>query len=615
MLRSFLFFLLFIFCINATAQHMKMSSFKLLPRDMETRFEQKKTPDGEPCVLIRVVTPYKNFQFDFHAAPLCLVENDKKIAEVWVWVRYDARRFEIQHKELGVLRGRLPIRLEPDNTYEMVLTTDKIITRVEEAAPGFLSVKTTPQGAEVYINGSKIGETPLEKPLSIDTYNLKIKKKGYEILEKSILIKSEETITLEETLNSLHGILNIKTQPSGAKIFIDGEDTGLTTPAKKELLEGNYKVTLEKELFEKIDFNIGITKNETLNLDKKLISVAGTVKIITTEGATIKIDNKFAGISSIEEQLLPAMYFIVIEKAGYFPIKKMITLHKGKTTTLDLPLRKKEGILILTTKPSGANVYVDGDKIGKTPMSKKIIEGKRRIKIEKEGYETIFKNYDIEYNKKITKNIVLDKATTYSPPKKNYESLADENNDIKKNNVVFNWGISLTAGISFQGEEDKTKNKTDHDTPLHTRNDFLLSRSSTKEEREKEKEKNMIYGAGIFMDLNFGFIGIRTEANYIATNEINLKGVQKTYKVNMKKLDIPVMLSIGKKARFSAGINNQYITDMVSIETDYQIKTSDKWFVGWLFDIGLYLKQGGISMRAYNMEGNIFGSFHLHFNF
>ena len=51
MLRSFLFFLLFIFCINATAQHMKMSSFKLLPRDMETRFEQKKTPDGEPCVF------------------------------------------------------------------------------------------------------------------------------------------------------------------------------------------------------------------------------------------------------------------------------------------------------------------------------------------------------------------------------------------------------------------------------------------------------------------------------------------------------------------------------------------------------------------------------------
>ena len=197
---------------------------------------------------------------------------------------------------------------------------------------------------------------------------------------------------------------------------------------KKPLPIGSYKVTIKKTGFEDLEKTIAITPETTTVLNKKLISNASTLKITTTQGATIKVDGKPAGIGSVEKQLLPGVYYVAVEKKGYFPIKnKMITLHKGKTTTLDLPLKKREGILILMTKPTGANVYVDGIKIGKTPLSKKIMEGNRTIKVEKEGYETIVKNYDIEYNKKITKNIVFD-----STP--NAERCNEKGNEYYNNN-------------------------------------------------------------------------------------------------------------------------------------------------------------------------------------
>lgn len=52
-----------------------------------------------------------------------------------------------------------------------------------------------------------------------------------------------QNLNLEQT-----GILSIKTDPAGAKIIIDGQETGSVTPQKlRWILPGRYQVTLIKD--------------------------------------------------------------------------------------------------------------------------------------------------------------------------------------------------------------------------------------------------------------------------------------------------------------------------------------------------------------------------------
>ena len=170
--------------------------------------------------LIKVVTRYKNFQFDFYAAPVCLVENSKKIHEVWVWVRDDARRFEIQHKDLGVYRGRLPERLQPYKVYEMVLTTDKIITTVQESLPGFITVTSNPTGAKVLIDGKNTGlKTPAQKSIKMGAHIITLQHDLYENETANFNIQQGQTKNVSITFSKpLFGILELETT-EGADIF------------------------------------------------------------------------------------------------------------------------------------------------------------------------------------------------------------------------------------------------------------------------------------------------------------------------------------------------------------------------------------------------------------
>ena len=277
--------------LTTTAQHMEVKSFKLIENDTEALLEQRKTPDGEPCVLIKVVTPYKNFQFDFYAAPVCLVENSKKVHEVWVWVRDDARRFEIQHKDLGVYRGRLSERLRPYKVYEMILTTEKFTTvkqekldklrqekeqlakeneqlKIDQSSFGTLQI-TTNEGADIYIDGEKVGTHTFLKKLLATDYLIEIKKEKHITERFTYTVKRDKNNRIKKLLEAKKGTLIVSSTPSGAIVKLNGEIIG-KTPLEKKLTVGAYKLTVAKRTYDVFSNSIWIQTNET---NKKIIEL------------------------------------------------------------------------------------------------------------------------------------------------------------------------------------------------------------------------------------------------------------------------------------------------------------------------------------------------------
>jgi len=115
---------------------------------------------------------------------------------------------------------------------------------------GNIHIKSSPSEAEIFIDGHDTEKLTPEviTDLSPGEHTILLKKEGYNDYEAT------ETITAGETLEKYYimeekapttGNIYIKSDPTGARIFIDGEDTGKLTPETiKDLSLGEHEIKL-----------------------------------------------------------------------------------------------------------------------------------------------------------------------------------------------------------------------------------------------------------------------------------------------------------------------------------------------------------------------------------
>lgn len=102
-----------------------------------------------------------------------------------------------------------------------------IITQNFHEKRAALKVVTIPQGAEVYINGTYTGKTPLSLNLAPGNYTIELTKESYKNRTLSLALSSKgENITVE--LEPLPGRLSVTSNPGGAEVYVDGNYAGET---------------------------------------------------------------------------------------------------------------------------------------------------------------------------------------------------------------------------------------------------------------------------------------------------------------------------------------------------------------------------------------------------
>jgi hypothetical protein len=121
-------------------------------------------------------------------------------------------------------------------------------TQGSSLAKGLL-LTSHPAGADVFINGAKqSGQTPVMLPLAPGQYNLVLRMPGYEPYAGSVQVKANIQTQLDATLKEKSPVgvawAQVETTPKGAEIFVDGQTTGQTTPARVQVSAGLHTVTL-----------------------------------------------------------------------------------------------------------------------------------------------------------------------------------------------------------------------------------------------------------------------------------------------------------------------------------------------------------------------------------
>ena len=104
---------------------------------------------------------------------------------------------------------------------------------------GSLDVLSTPLGATISINGKEYGTTPNTiNKLLIGDYTVTLTKPGFASCSKTIGIEESKSAEINETLPNGR-VVSINSTPTGAALFIDGNNVGLT-PYYGSLKYGNH---------------------------------------------------------------------------------------------------------------------------------------------------------------------------------------------------------------------------------------------------------------------------------------------------------------------------------------------------------------------------------------
>jgi hypothetical protein len=132
-----------------------------------------------------------------------------------------------------------------------------------------VSVETKP-AADIIIDGEKKGENSWQGRLLEGVYTIKAEKENYysDSTQLKVTVGQEENIKFD--LKEKTGDADIKTEPIGATVYLNGKKQGTSPLTLNDKLIGEHEITIEKKGFKTINKEIYIEENQTISIDEKL---------------------------------------------------------------------------------------------------------------------------------------------------------------------------------------------------------------------------------------------------------------------------------------------------------------------------------------------------------
>ena len=206
---------------------------------------------------------------------------------------------------------------------------------------GYINVTTEPDGAIVFIDGTKVGTSPYKSDrLTSGEHVLRVVKELYSTHEEKFFISDGRTYDAKIKLAS--NFVNVKiTTDSKSEIYVDNELKGKGSWSGS-LLVGRHVFEAKKELHKTtvqiVDIEAGNNKDIVLSDPKP---ICGAIDINTNPiGANIIIDGKNHGTTPrILRDVLAGTHEVKLELKGYNTYKTTIVIEENDIIKIDEKLQ------------------------------------------------------------------------------------------------------------------------------------------------------------------------------------------------------------------------------------------------------------------------------------
>ncbi len=221
-------------------------------------------------------------------------------------------------------------------------------------------------------------------------YRVRVTAPGYHPLESPVNVTAESTQVIQLVLRPLPGQLDVSSQPGGASVFVDGELKGLTPLLDESLEAGQHHLLIELARYLPVEQELSIHGREiqqqlVIPLEPAWAEISVDSK---PRGATILVDGEILGSTPAMVEILQGPRQLVLRKDTFNDRQEELEINAGETVDLGvLSLQPSAGTFRITSAPSQANVTLDGEFRGQTPLTLEVSPDQRHLlAVYKPGY-------------------------------------------------------------------------------------------------------------------------------------------------------------------------------------------------------------------------------------
>jgi PEGA domain len=246
---------------------------------------------------------------------------------------------------------------------------------------GTLSIVSRPDAAELYVDGTLRGTTPLQLTLPPGRHELELRQ-GTVTRRQAIEVvaggQSSHSFDLAAepvaagTAGEATAAIELTSEPSGARVTIDGRPRGNTPIVVTGLLPGVHEVVLSAgsaTVRRQVRLNAGTTAVVMTPVGSSAPPPAqpGFIRIESPVALEVYEDDHLIGTSAVDRIMLPAGSHTLrlSSQALNFELRHAVDVASGQTRVVRPTL--PNGTLSINALP-WAEVWVDGERKGETPI-------------------------------------------------------------------------------------------------------------------------------------------------------------------------------------------------------------------------------------------------------
>ncbi len=270
---------------------------------------------------------------------------------------------------------------------------------------GNLAVTSIPSGALITVDEGSGQQAPwVYSDIAAGSHIVRAFLSGYQPFVTLVDVPPGGTVTVEAKLLRLSevGNIQVKSNPGGADVYVDGFYSGATATTIGNLPPGPHFVQLRRAGYRDWIGTVEVVPTQVTIIDATLevatTEPTGSVSVSSSPpGASVYLDESYQGVTQQANPLdltgiMPGTYTVRLVLVNYQEFSTPVTVQAGRTVFVNAemtpaPNPSETGTLQINSEPQGANVFLDNAYRGITPLTISSIEiGSHNLLVRLQGY-------------------------------------------------------------------------------------------------------------------------------------------------------------------------------------------------------------------------------------
>jgi hypothetical protein len=273
-------------------------------------------------------------------------------------------------------------------------TRDVNLEKIE--APSGTLLVTSDAGGDVYVDGQRRDVAPaIISGVSAGDHVIEVRKEGLAPWRQTVTVAGGQQTKVAATFGAAGGTasLRIISNEPDVEVYIDGEPKGKAPLTLQNLKAGEHIVGGRKIRYKTNEQTVRVAAGESAIVSLRM-EVAppdrpkASLKVQSTvPNAEVFVDGSSLGRAPVDRNDLdPGKHYVVVHRDGYTDFKREIVLLENQQVVLVADLAATGALRILST-PEGAEVRIDGELVGRTPLSRDAVSaGEHVVEFRLKGY-------------------------------------------------------------------------------------------------------------------------------------------------------------------------------------------------------------------------------------